>query len=38
VATVHLQLPHFRAGRAGILIKAMSEGDETELRRVVVPG
>ena len=38
LATVHLQLPHFRAGRAGILIKAMSEGEETELRRVILPG
>lgn len=38
VATVHLQLPHFRAGRAAILIKAMSEGEETELRRVVHQG
>ena len=38
VATVHLQLPHFRAGRAAILIKAMSEGEETELRRIVQQG
>ena len=38
VATVHLQLPHFRAGRAAILIKAMSEGEETELRRIIQQG
>ena len=38
VATVHLQLPHFRTGRAAILIKAMSEGEETELRRVIQHG
>jgi len=38
VATVHLQLPHFRAGRAAILIKAMSEGEETELRRTIQQG
>ena len=38
VATVHLQLPHFRAGRAALLIKAMSEGEETELRRIIQQG
>jgi len=35
VAIVHLQLPQFKAGRGAILIKAMSEGEETELRRVI---
>ncbi len=35
VATIHLQLPHFRAGRAAILIKAASEGEEGELRRII---
>jgi hypothetical protein len=38
VATVHLQLPHFRSGRAAILIKAMSEGEQTELRRIIQQG
>jgi hypothetical protein len=38
VATVHLQLPHFKAGRAAVLVKAMSEGEETELWRVIQPG
>jgi hypothetical protein len=38
VAIVHLQLPHFKAGRAAVLVKAMSEGEEAELRRVVAQG
>lgn len=38
VAVVHLQLPHFKAGRAAILVRAMSEGEETELRRVIRQG
>ena len=38
VATIHLQLPHFRAGRAAILVKAMSEGEEVEMRRVITQG
>jgi hypothetical protein len=38
VAIVHLQLPHFRAGRAAVLVKAMSGGEEAELRRVVSQG
>ncbi len=38
IATVHLQLPHFRAGRAAILIKAMSEGEEAEMRRIIQQG
>ncbi len=38
VATVHLQLPHFRAGRAAVFIKAISEGEEAELRRVILYG
>lgn len=36
VATVHLQLPQFRSGRAALLIRAMSEGDEAELRRGIL--
>ncbi len=35
VAKVHLQMPLFKQGRAAILIKAMSEGEETELRRTI---
>ncbi len=38
VATVHLQLPHFETGRAAVLIKAMSEGEETDLRRIIQQG
>lgn len=35
VAKIHLQMPLFKQGRAAILIKAMSEGEEIELRRTV---
>ncbi len=38
LANVHLQLPHFQAGRAALLIRAMTDGEEIELRRVVTPG
>ncbi len=38
IAIVHLQLPHFTAGRAAILVRAMSEGEEIELRRVIQQG
>jgi hypothetical protein len=38
VAIVHLQLPHFKTGRAAVLVRAMSEGEETELRRVIKQG
>ena len=38
LAKVHLQLPHFQAGRAALLIRAIDQGEEIELRRVVTPG
>lgn len=38
IATIHLQLPHFKSGRAAVLVKAMCEGEETELRRSILPG
>ncbi|MBK8465205.1 MAG: hypothetical protein IPL32_05185 [Chloracidobacterium sp.] len=38
LAKVHLQLPHFQAGRAAVLIRAISSGEELELRRIVTPG
>jgi hypothetical protein len=38
IAKVHLQLPHFQAGRAALLIRAMDSGEEIELRRIVTPG
>ncbi len=38
LAKVHLQLPHFQAGRAALLVRAMDAGEEIEVRRVVTPG
>ncbi len=38
LARVHLQLPHFAAGRAAILVRALADGEEVELRRAVLPG
>ena len=38
LARVHLQLPQFQAGRAALLIRAIADGEEIELRRVVTPG
>ncbi|MCY7375899.1 MAG: hypothetical protein LH472_07985 [Pyrinomonadaceae bacterium] len=38
VATVHLQVPYFKAGRAAVLIRVTSEGEEAELRRVIGQG
>ena len=38
VATVHLQLPHFKSGRAALLVRAMSEGEESEIRRRISHG
>ncbi|CAN5468256.1 hypothetical protein BH10ACI3_BH10ACI3_20430 [soil metagenome] len=38
LAKMHLQLPHFNAGRAALLVRAMTDGEEIELRRVVTPG
>lgn len=38
IAAIHLHLPHFKGGRAAILIKAMSEGEEAELRRIITQG
>lgn len=38
IAVVHLQMPHFKAGRAAILIKAMHGGEEAEIRRIVAQG
>ncbi|MCC6826489.1 MAG: hypothetical protein IT172_12180 [Acidobacteria bacterium] len=37
LATVHLQLPRFSAGRAALLIRAMVDGEEAELRKIVSP-
>lgn len=38
LANVHLQLPRFAAGRAALLVRAISDGQEIELRRIVTPG
>lgn len=38
VAVVHVQLPNFRSGRAVLLIRAMYDGEEAELRRVISQG
>ena len=38
LAKVHLQLPHFSAGRAALLVRVISSGEELELRRIVTPG
>ena len=38
LAKVHLQLPHFQAGRAALLVRVISNGEELELRRIVTPG
>ncbi len=38
VAIVHLQFPHFKTGRAAVLIKAISGTDEIEIRRVIAQG
>jgi len=37
LAKVHLQLPQFTAGRAAILVRAISGGEEIELRRIITP-
>ena len=38
LARIHMQLPHFDAGRAALLIRAIADGEEIELRRAVTPG
>ncbi len=38
LANVHLQLPKFSAGRAALLVRAIADGEEIELRRIVTPG
>jgi hypothetical protein len=35
ISQVHLQIPEFSTGRAAILIKAILEGEEIELRQVI---
>lgn len=35
LAKVHLQLPQFSAGRAALLVRAIADGEEVEIRRLV---
>lgn len=37
-AAVTLQLPHFRSGRAALLVRAIVEDEEVELRRIINQG
>lgn len=36
LAKIHLQVPQFSAGRAALLVRAIADGEEVELRRVVL--
>ncbi len=38
IARVNLQFPSFRSGRAALLVRAMSDGEEAELRRPIAIG
>ena len=38
LASVNLQLPNFTSGRAALLARAVSEGEEVELRRAITHG
>lgn len=38
VATVNMQMPTFNTGRAAFLVRAISEGEEIELRRSIAHG
>jgi hypothetical protein len=38
LAKIHFQIPTFKSGRAALLIRAMSDGEEVELRRLIAPG
>ena len=35
LARVHLQVPQFAAGRAALLVRAVADGEEVELRKIV---
>ncbi|MFL6375087.1 MAG: hypothetical protein ACJ73D_10505 [Pyrinomonadaceae bacterium] len=37
LARVHLQVPQFAAGRAALLVRAIADGEEIELRKLVSP-
>ncbi|RMG06859.1 MAG: hypothetical protein D6735_03510, partial [Acidobacteria bacterium] len=38
LAIINLQIPHFKSGRAAILIRALYNGEEAEIRQIVKPG
>jgi uncharacterized protein YfaS (alpha-2-macroglobulin family) len=38
LATVNIQLPNFNSGRAALLSRAVSDGEEVELRRTITHG
>lgn len=38
IASVNIQFPHFKSGRAALLIRAAHDGYEAELRRIVTQG
>jgi hypothetical protein len=38
IALVRAELPHFKTGRAAILVRAVAHGFEAELRRIVQQG
>lgn len=38
IATFSIQLPHFRSGRAAILVRTAANGYEAELRRIIQQG
>ena len=35
LARVHLQVPQFHAGRAAVLVRAIADGEEVELRKII---
>ena len=38
LARVNLQLPNFKSGRAALLVRAINDGEEVELRRTITHG
>lgn len=37
LARIHLQIPHFQAGRAAMVVRVIADGEEFETRRLVTP-
>ena len=38
LAVIHVQFPHFKGGRAAILVRAVVDGEELETRRIIHQG